>query len=201
MTAMALTDENAFGVFVLLYDIADLEYGSEPEAFVETFTQFRELLLARAHEQPFGAGLTALDLGHAVYFEIGDGDHSVDPILWAKSLCGPLLEAGFQLSAILTHGGRWIGPEARSFPEVGHSENGSRVLRVSHPSEPFQRALVASAHCHTSDAEDDWGQGLYVDTEAIEALGKTPKNQPTLLESAGATFYRLGLTLPARAPT
>ena len=195
----ALIDENAFGVFVLLYDIADLEYGSEPASFVATFTQFRELLLSRAHEQPFGAGVTALDLGHGVYFEVGDGDHAVDPIVWSKALCAPLLEAGFQLSAILTHGGRWTDPDSGVLSEVGPSGKAYRLLRVSHPSEPFQRALVASAHCHTSDAENGWGQGLYVDTEAIEALGKMPKNQPTLLEAAGVTFYRLSLNSPVRA--
>lgn len=196
---MALIDENAFGVFVLLYDIADLEYGSEPESFVATFTEFRERLLARALEQPFGTGVTALDLGHAVYFEVGDGDHTVDPITWSKTLCAPLIDAGFQLSAILTHGGRWTDPDASEPPGVEHSENGHRLLRATHPSEPLQRALVASAHCHTSDAEDGWGPGLYVDTEAVEALGKTPKNQPTLLEAAGATFYRLSLSSPARS--
>lgn len=189
---MTLTDENAFGLLILLYDITDLEYGAEPTDFADAFTRFRELVFTRASEEPLGAGALAIELGHAVYFEIGDGDHAADPIGWLKALCLPVIRAGFEVSAILTHGGRWLD-SAEPLPRIDETPGGYRWLRAARPSEPLQRALHASAHCNTSDGTNAWGAGLYVDTEAVEALGKVLKNAPTPLEAAGATFYRLSL--------
>jgi hypothetical protein len=64
---------------------------------------------------------------------------------------------------------------------------------VSLPSEPLRRALYAETATHSADENDHsgWGPGIYVDTEAIEALGRTLKNAPTPLAVAGATFYRV----------
>jgi hypothetical protein len=190
---MVLVDENAFGLLVLLYDLSDLEYGSEPAEFVRLFSRFRELVLEQAAERPLGAGAIALALGHAVYFEVADGEQSSDPVAWLKGLCTPLVHEEFALSAILTHGGRWTDAETPARPEVIVAPGGYRLLSGLHPSEPLQRALAASAYCHSSEGDDAWGPGLYVDTEAVEALGKVLKNAPTPLEAAGATFYRLSL--------
>jgi hypothetical protein len=66
------------------------------------------------------------------------------------------------------------------------------VTTASHPSEPLRRALSAEVATHATGDEPGWGPGLYLDTEAVEALGRTPKNAPTVLEIAGATFYRAG---------
>lgn len=189
---MSLTDENAFGILVLLYGISDREYGSEPEEFVDYFTRFRELLLSEASAAPLGEGTLVLVLGHAIYFEVGDGDQRVDPIQWVRSLCASLLDEEFELAAIVTHGGRWVDSSAPA-PAQAEPLEGYRVLHASHPSEPFQRALYASAFCHDSDGPDGWGSALFVDTEVIDALGKQLKNSPTALEAAGATFYRLRL--------
>lgn len=189
---MSLTDENAFGMLVLLYGISDQEYGSEPEDFVEYFTRFRDSLLAAARSEPLGEGARALVLGHAVYFEVGDGDQRVDPITWVRSVCAPLLDDEFELAAIVTHGGRWVEADSPE-PRAEELSDGYRVLHASRPSEPLQRALYASAFCHDADGPDGWGSALFVDTEVIEALGKQLKNTPTPLEAAGATFYRLRL--------
>jgi hypothetical protein len=66
----------------------------------------------------------------------------------------------------------------------------------SRPSEPLRRALYADAATRRDGdgAPSGWGPGLYLDTEAVEALGKTPKNEPTVLHAggSGATFYRAG---------
>lgn len=189
---MHLTDENAFGLMLILFGISDLEYGSEPEEFVTRFTQFRTLALAEAQARPLGEGALALDLGHAVYFEIADGDQATDPIAWLRALCAPLAKE-FEISAVLTHGGRWT-PESPDLPEVTTLDGGYRLLRISYPSEPLQRALQAYVHCQGTDGPEGWGSGLFVDTEAVEALGKVLKNAPTpLVTAAGATFYRLGL--------
>jgi hypothetical protein len=70
-----LTDENAYGILFSFYDLEDAEYSLEPEEFVTRFSEFRSALLGAAAEAPLGSGAKILDLGHALYFEIGDGDH------------------------------------------------------------------------------------------------------------------------------
>ena len=62
------------------------------------------------------------------------------------------------------------------------------------PSEPLRRALAAEVATRRADEDDErgWGPGLYVDVEAVEALGRNFKNAPTALEIGGATFYRVG---------
>jgi hypothetical protein len=190
---MALTDENAFGLLVQLYDIEELEYGAESEDFAARFVQFRTLVLEHAATHPLGEGAIALELGHAVYFEIGDGDQGSDPIAWLRGLCAPLVQDGFELAAVVSHGGRWVDGDAPAPPEVLPLDGGYRAVRFGYPSEPLQRALRAAAFCHGSDGEDGWGAGLFVDTEAVEALGKQLRNAPTPLSAGSATFYRLGL--------
>lgn len=190
---MELTDENAFGLLVAFHDIEDVEYGSEPAEFTARFMDFRSLALQEASKNPLGEGAIALDFGHAVYFEIGDGDQSTDPIVWLRTLCIPLREQGFELTAVVAHGGRWTDASAGTAPALQTLEGGYQLLRMGHPSEPLRRALYAEASSHGSDGEDGWGSGLFVDTDAIEALGKLLKNAPTPLSAAGATFYRLSL--------
>jgi len=68
----------------------------------------------------------------------------------------------------------------------------AEVTAWSRPSEPLRKALYAdTATRPDADGEGGWGPGLYVDTEAVEALGRTPKNAPTTLRVAGAEFYRV----------
>lgn len=190
---MDLTDENAFGLLFDLYGIEELEYDSEPAEFVARFRHFRKLLLGEASANPLGSAAVVLDLGHAVYFEIGDGDQATDPLQWLRTVCAPLVRAKFEIAVILTHGGRWIDRSELGVPEIEALEGGYRLLRAAYPSEPLQRALYAAASCHGRDGSDGWGTGLFVDSEAVEALGKRLKNAPTPLLAAGATFHRLSL--------
>jgi len=64
-------------------------------------------------------------------------------------------------------------------------------VRSSRPSEPLRRALDAETLSRRDEHVTGWGPGVYVDTEALEALGKTPKNAPTLLRAPGAQFFRI----------
>ena len=56
------------------------------------------------------------------------------------------------------------------------------------------RALLAEAATHGDETtvSEGWGPGLYLDLEAVEALGRRPKNTPTILRSGGAEFFRAG---------
>lgn len=189
---MTLSDENAFGMLVSFYDLENIEYSLTPADFTTRCSEFRSVTLATASEAPLGAGATILDLGHALYFEVGDGDQRVDPVSWLKALRAALLEREFSVVAVLSHGGRWVVEAAREPPSVEPLAGEYLLVSASRSSEPLRRALYAETACHGSDGEDGWGPGLYVDTEAVEALGKSLKNAPTPLASAGATFYRIG---------
>jgi hypothetical protein len=189
---MILSDENAFGLLVSFYDLEDVEYSLAPEEFTTRCSEFRSLVLATASESPLGAGATILDLGHALYFEVGDGDQRTDPVSWLKALRAALSEREFSVVAVLSHGGRWVVESGSDLPAVESLAGEYVLLSASRSSEPLRRALYAETACHGSDGGDGWGPGLYVDTEAVEALGKSLKNAPTPLSSAGATFYRIG---------
>jgi hypothetical protein len=185
-------DENAFGLLFAFYDLEDVEYALEPEAFVERVTEFRSTVLTRATEVPLGEGARAIDFGHAVYFEIGDGDQLTDPIAWLRHIREALVAREFAVTAVLSHGGRWLADEEQQWPETDTLAGAYRLTHLSRPSEPLRRALAAETATHGSDGSDGWGTGTYVDTEAVEALGKALKNAPTPLAAAGATFYRIG---------
>lgn len=185
-------DENAFGLLFAFYDIEDVEYALEPDEFVARFTEFRSSVLASASEVTLGEGVRALDLGHAVYFEVGDGDHSTDPIGWLRRIKDAITGREFAVTAVLSHGGRWLADDELTWPESDTLANGYRLVQLSRPSEPLRRALAAETATHGTDGSDGWGAGTYVDTEAVEALGKALKNAPTPLAAAGATFYRIG---------
>jgi hypothetical protein len=189
---MTLADENAFGLLVSFFDVEEVEYSLSPDEFCTRATEFRSTVLSTASDAPLGPGATVLDLGHALYFEIGDGDQSADPVTWLKSLRAALVEREFSVVAVLSHGGRWVLEGERDLPSVEELAGGYVLVAASRSSEPLRRALFAETACHGSDGGDGWGPGLYVDTEAVEALGKSLKNAPTPLSSAGATFYRIG---------
>jgi hypothetical protein len=190
-----MVDENAYGLWISYYEIEDDEYSLEREPFVQRVTAFRAAVRAHAASRPLGEGAVALDLGHGIHFEVADGDETGSPIQWLKELRGHLEEAGFLSVAVLTHGGRWVEAAAPSSVASGSLE-GMEWRSCSLPSEPLRRALYAHAATRQDGdgAVPGWGPGLYLDTEAVEALGKTPKNEPTVLEASGsgATFYRAG---------
>lgn len=186
---MTLSDENAYGVLIGYFALENDEYALEPADFAARFAQFRAAVRACVEAFPLAASVLVLELGHAVYLEFADGDQKEDPIAWIKLVRARL--SGLELPSIgvLSHGGRWLS-EAPDAPPV---VEGVEWLSVSLPSEPLRRALYAETAAHPADEQDEagWGPGLYVDTEAVEALGRALKNAPTPLAVAGATFFRV----------
>jgi hypothetical protein len=189
---MTFSDENAFGVLIGYHALEDDEYALEPAEFAARFAQFRAAVRACVEAFPLAEGVLVRELGHAVYLEFSDGDQKEDPIGWIKLVRARLTGLELKSVGVLSHGGRWLGEDVTLPPAVA----GVQWLSVSLPSEPLRRALYAETATHSaddSDASDEgaWGPGLYVDTEAIEALGRSLKNAPTPLAVAGATFFRV----------
>ncbi len=183
---MSLIDENAYGLWFSYFEIEDDEYTLEPEDFVGRFLRFREVVVSALREKPPTESYQVTYLGHALYVEFAEGAEAHDPFAVVKSVRAALEEAEIPSVAVLTHGSRWVPEPAPEATDAGH---------VSFPSEALRRALYADTA--TRPAEDEhtaegWGPGLYVDTEAIESMGKTLKNAPTALAVASATFYRFG---------
>jgi hypothetical protein len=186
-----MIDENAFGLLISWVDLEQEEYAREAEAFAALWQQFRDAWREAVGISALGTDVRALDLGHAVYFEVADGDQSEDPIAWLKLVRARLLEKGFATAGVLSYGGRWLDEAVGTeLPEA----NGVSIAVAACPSEPLRRALWADAAAHqdAADVPDGWGAGLYVDAEAIEAMGRKLKNEPTALVASGATFFRLG---------
>jgi hypothetical protein len=187
-----LIDENAFGVLVSYFGVEEEEYGMEREAFVTRFEGFRAHVRECVRDHRLGAGVRAVDLGHALYVEVADGDHAESPLAWAKRVRARLSESAYDTVVAVTHGGRWVEEDrADSFVSTEHLGDAGFVT-LSNPSEPLRRALYADAAArpHDSDVNVGWGPGLYLDTEAAEALGMAPKNAPTVLRTGSAAFYR-----------
>jgi hypothetical protein len=190
-----MIDENAFGILLSWFSIEDDEYGRERGDFVARFEKFRTAVRGAIVEVPLGAGVRVIDLGHAVYVEVGDGDQTESPLSWAKKARARLTELGFDVFTVVTHGGRWVEDTESSSSVEPLGDAG--LLTVSLPSEPLRRALYADAASHPRDedgesGEDGWGPGLYLDVEAVEALEIKLRNAPTSLRTGGAEFYRVG---------
>ena len=187
---MSLSDENAFGVLIGYHAIEHDEYALEPAEFAARFAEFRAALRACVEAFPLAQSGVAREFGHALYIEFPDGDQTEDPIAWIKLARARLKALDLASVGVLSHGGRWLSDPPE---EVPPTVSGIAWQPVSLPSEPLRRALYAETASHGADEDDEdaWGPGIYVDTEAIEALGRTLKNAPTPLAIAGATFYRV----------
>jgi hypothetical protein len=187
-----MIDESAFGLLIAYLTLEDDEYAGERADFVARYAAFVALCQARLREAPVATPARALELGHAFYVELVEGEAPLDVIGWLKRTRAALTEQGFGVAGILTYGSTWLdGTEPRPLSEA----LGPVVLvRASGPSEPLRRALLAEAAARgNEDAEGSgWGPGLYLDVEAVEALGKKPKNAPTVLRAGAAEFYRSG---------
>jgi hypothetical protein len=186
-----MQDENAFGLLISYLRIEDDEYSLEREEFVDRALSFRQVLVEYIEAFTPAEGARALDLGHALYLEFAAGDESEDPVVWLKGARSRLASREFESVAVLSYGSRWVAEPAEASPSV-ETFGTVEVLRVSNVSEPFRKALYVDTATQ-GDEEDDvaWGAGLYVDTEAVEALGRALKNAPTPLAIGGATFYRM----------
>jgi hypothetical protein len=187
-----MIDENAFGLLISYYSIEDDEYAGEREQFVDRYARFAALIRDRLAGQPPGPETRAIDIGYAFYIELPDGNQQLDPIGWLRDARAALAEHGYATAGMLTHGSCWVDPDD---PRPDIVDCGSvRLFRASRPSEPLRRALLAEAATHGDEAvgAEGWGPGLYLDLEAVEALGRRPKNTPTILRSGGAEFFRAG---------
>ena len=191
---MTLSDENAFGVLIGYHALEHDEYALEPADFAARFVQFRAAVRACVEAFPLAENVLVRELGHAVYLEFPDGDQKEDPIGWIKLVRARLTGLELLSVGVLSHGGRWL--VASEDVDLPPAVTGVEWSSVSLPSEPLRRALYAETATHAADeseasSEAAWGPGLYVDTEAIEALGRSLKNAPTPLAVAGATFFRV----------
>ena len=187
-----MIDENAFGLLVSYFSIEDEEYEGERDHFIERYATFAALVRDRLTERPPGGSARAIDFGHAFYVELPDGEQQGDPIVWLRDMRASLAEHRYATAAMLTHGSCWVDEQD---PRPDIVECGSvKLLRASRPSEPLRRALLAEAATHGDEEArvEGWGPGLYLDLEAVEALGRKPKNTPTILRSGGAEFFRAG---------
>lgn len=187
-----MIDENAFGLLISYYSIEDDEYLGEREQFVERYATFTALIRERLVDEPLGEGARAIDFGFAFYIELADGQQQVDLIGWLRELRVSLAEHDFDTAGMLTHGSSWAD-EHDPRPDIVDCGN-VKLFRASRPSEPLRRALLAEAATHSDEnsGSEGWGPGLYLDVEAVEALGRRPKNTPTILRSGGAEFFRAG---------
>jgi len=187
-----MIDENAFGLLIAYLSIEDDEYAGEREDFVIRYKAFSAVLRARLRNQPPSASARAIELGHAFYVELIEGDNECELIAWLRATRAELSELGYLTAGILTYGSSWY-TVAEPHPAVTDFDT-SKLINASGPSEPLRRALCADA---ASRGDEDsgaagWGPGLYLDVEAVEALGRKPKNQPTILRSGGAEYFRAG---------
>jgi hypothetical protein len=187
-----MIDENAFGLLVSYFNVEDDEYTGEREHFIDRYATFTAKLQDRLTTQPLGEGVRAIDLGHAFYIELSDGDQQGDLIGWLRETRAALAEHDFATAGVLTHGSCWVD-EQDPRPDVIDCGK-VRLFRASRPSEPLRRALLAEAATHGDEETGDegWGPGLYLDLEAVEALGRRPKNTPTILRCSGCEFFRAG---------
>jgi len=185
-----MIDEDAFGILFSYYELEEDEYGTDDRAeFVQRFEAFERLALAAVQSLELPNDHHVVCLGHAVYAECADREDTPQLFARFRSASARLAGAGFANVAVLSHGSRWI--EDGEGTALSITNDAPRVARLSRPSEPLRRALFVAALAQADDQVDGWGPGVYADTEALESLGKTPKNAPTVLRAPGAEFFRV----------
>jgi hypothetical protein len=185
-----MIDEDAFGILLSYFEIEDDEYGSEDRAdFVHQFETFERVACGLIRNMELPSDHHVLCLGHAVYAEFRDREETPQLLARFREAAARLTSEGFVNVAVLTHGSRWVEEGQPVALEI--SGDAPRVAHISRPSEPLRRALFAAALAQADDQVEGWGAGVYADTEALEALGKTPKNAPTVLRAPGGEFFRV----------
>lgn len=185
-----MIDEDAIGILFSYYEVEDDEYGTdERQQFVERFEAFERLALLAVQGLELPRDHHVVCLGHAVYAEFRDREDTPQLFARFRAAAARLSSDGFVNVAVLSHGSRWV-EEGQGQP-LSFTGDAPRVVRLSRPSEPLRRALFASALAQGDDEVAGWGPGIYADTEALDALGKAPKNAPTVLRAPGAEFFRV----------
>lgn len=185
-----MIDEDAFGILFSYYEVEDDEYGSEDrEDFVQRFEAFERFTLLAIESLTLAPDHHVVCLGHAVYAEVADREDAPQLFARFRAAAARLSSEGYVNVAVLAHGSRWVEQEGGALISV--SGEAPSVARISRPSEPLRRALFVAALAQGDDQVQGWGPGVYADTEALEALGKTPRNAPTVLRAPGAEFFRV----------
>lgn len=185
-----MIDEDAFGILFSYHDVEDDEYGAdEREQFVARFEAFERLALLGIQSLELPPDYHVVCMGHAVYAEFRDREDTPQLFARFRAAAARLSDDGFVNVAVLSHGSRWV--EDGQGALLSLAGDAPRVARISRPSEPLRRALFVSVLAQGDDQVDGWGPGVYADTEALEALGKSPKNAPTVLRAPGAEFFRV----------
>jgi hypothetical protein len=194
-----MIDEDAFGILFSYYDVEDDEYASdEREVFVQRFETFERRVLQIVADMALPESHHIVCLGHAVYVELRDSEDAPELLRHTRAASAQLTAAGFVNVTVLSQGSRWVADDEGAALSLSSGESVPRVARISRPSEPLRRALDVATLARRDEVVEGWGPGVYVDVEALEALGKVPKNAPTVLRAAGAEFYRIP-ALPVEA--
>lgn len=188
-----MIDENAFGILLGYFDVEEDEYSLDNKTeFIERFQVFTSMALELLETCELPEERRFLCLGHCVYVEFHDAEDTPQLFSAVRRAAARLKSQGFENITILSHGSRWVTEATGEPPPVIQQKTGaSEVIRLCPPSEPLRRALNAESMARPDDELGGWGAGVYADTEALEALGKQPKNAPTVLRACGATFYRI----------
>src|SRR6185436_15010480 len=156
------------------YEVEDDEYGSdEREDFVRRFEAFERTALESVLALALPGDHHVVCFGHAVYVEFRDDPRASDLLRAVRVASARLAAQGFVNATVLSYGARWVRSECD--PELSVSEQAPRIVRISRPSEPLRRALDAETLSRRDEHVTGWGPGMYVATEAPEAVGKTPK--------------------------
>lgn len=185
-----MIDEDAFGVLFSYFEVEDDEYGSDDRSeFVQRFEAFERTVLELVAGMELPGGHHVVCFGHAIYVELRDGDHGPELFSQVRRASALLARANFVNVTVLSHGGRWVSDGEP--PALSLSQGPARIARISRPSEPLRRALDVDTMARPDEDVPGWGPGVYADTDALAALGKAPKNAPTVLRACGAQFYRV----------
>jgi hypothetical protein len=185
-----MIDEDAFGILLSYFEVEDDEYGSDDrQDFVRRFEAFESLCRAAIESIELPAAHHVVCLGHAVYAEVRDSEDTPQLFARFRAAAARLAAEGFVNVAVLAHGSRWV--DAERGVELSIEGEAPRVAHLSRPSEPLRKALFVAALAQSDEQVTGWGPGVYADTEALEALGKSPKNAPTVLRAPGGEFYRV----------
>lgn len=180
-----MVDEEAFGLLVSWCHVDDLECALPAEEFLQARERFRATLGEIVAEHEWPPDVRLLDFGHALYLETLAEGLALDPIAFLREARARLDARDVASICVLAHGVVWREDD----PE--RAAAATNVVTCG--SEPLRRALRAEAAAVLdADRGTGWGPGIYLDLDALEALGKKLRNQPTTLDVAGATFCRVG---------
>lgn len=120
-----MIDENAIGVLVAHYDLESAEYSLGESAYLDYLARFDDTVNRYLVEHPLADEVRRIELGHALYLELADGEQQTDPMTWLRHLRQALVAADLPNVCVLTAGGRWVPAlpeEVASEPDSSESD-------------------------------------------------------------------------------